>query len=88
MREGFVTGKVTEGPVREQFQIKCLDFRGGGLLTEEKLESEPSEKLPSPKTPEGRVGKIAATKSSAWVGGASEMEATVFNWEEEFARAE
>ena len=78
MREGLVTGKVTEGPVREQFHIKCLDLRGGGSLTEEKLASEPSEKLPSPKTPEGRVGKTAATKSSGWVLEASEMEATVF----------
>lgn len=82
MREGFVTGKVTDGPVREQFQMKCLDFMGGGLLTDEKLLSDPSEKLPSPMIPEERFGKTAAMKSSVWLAGASETEATVFIWEE------
>lgn len=84
MREGLFTGKVTEGPVREQFQIKCLDLMGGGELTDEKLESEPSVKLPSPTAPEESEGKTAATKSSVWLDGvASETVATVVICEDE-----
>ena len=63
MSVGLFTGKVTAGPLRMQFQMKCLDFRGGGELTEAKLESEPSEKLPSPMTPNRIDGKTAVQKS-------------------------
>ena len=83
IKDGFVTGKVTEGPFNKQFHMKCLDLIGGGELTEEKLESDPSKKLPSPTMQEERFGKTAATKSSAWLTlvlpGTSEMEATAFN---------
>ena len=80
MREGLFIGKVTAGPVRVQFQIKCFDFNGGGGLTGVKLESDPSEKLPSPTAEDERDGKTAAMKSSAWLGfwGTSEMEAMLF----------
>ena len=84
IRLGFITGKVTEGPLRAQFQMKCLDLRGGGLLTDdEKLESSPSEKLPSPIKPEERLGKTAARKSFDSLGGASVTEATVVIWEDD-----
>ena len=64
MREGLFIGKVTAGPVRVQFQMKCLDFKGGAGLTGAKLESELSEKLPSPTVLDEREGKTAAMKSS------------------------
>ena len=61
--EGLFMGKEATGPVRVQSQIKCLDIMGGGALTEAKLESEPSEKLPSLRVPEESKGKMAAMKS-------------------------
>ena len=86
IKVGFVTGKVTEGPFNKQFHMKCLDLIGGGELTEEMLESDPSKKLPSPTMQEERFGKTAATKSSAWLklvfAGTSEMDETAFNCEE------
>ena len=83
MRADLVTGKLTKGPVSEQFQIKCFDFMWGGVLTDAKLESDPSEKLPSPTTLEEREGKTAAMKSSvSFEGVASVTEATVVIWEE------
>lgn len=61
--KGFVTGKSTEGPVNEQSQITCFDFIWGVTLTNTKLLSEPSEKLPSPMAANEREGKTAAIKS-------------------------
>jgi hypothetical protein len=43
IKEGLFTGRLTVGPVSEHIQIKCLDFMWGGVLTDEKLLSEPSE---------------------------------------------
>ena len=64
MSAGLFMGKATEGPVSMQSQTKCLDFRGGGLLTELKLFSELSVRFALPTTVEDREGKAAAMKLS------------------------
>ena len=84
IRADLVTGKVTAGPMSEQSQIKCLDLMGGGSLTEEKLESDDSERLPFPMAAAESDGKTEAMKSSvSLTGGASVMEATVFICEDD-----
>jgi hypothetical protein len=78
IRAAFFKKKVTVGPFSIQSQIKCCNFRGGVLLTDAKLESEASVKLPLPMTPEEREEKTAAIKSSfCSVGVVSETVVTV-----------
>ena len=55
-----LTGKEPAGPISEQFHIRCLHFKGGGMLTEGRLSSGESEKHISLSS--SKLGKTAATR--------------------------
>ena len=53
-------GKEPAGPISEQFQVRCLHFKGGGMLMEGRLSSGELEKHISFSS--SKLGKPAATR--------------------------